>query len=41
VIRLEGYESVPSRMPRALAGRGLTLRQRLRRSVGRTLAESG
>jgi len=28
-------------MPRALAGRGLTLRQRLRRSVGRTLAESG
>jgi phenylalanyl-tRNA synthetase beta chain len=41
VIRLEGYESVPSRMPRALAGRGLTRRQRLRRSVGRTLAESG
>jgi phenylalanyl-tRNA synthetase beta chain len=41
VIRLEGYESVPSRMPRALAGRGLTPRQRLRRSVGRTLAESG
>jgi phenylalanyl-tRNA synthetase beta chain len=41
VIRLEGYENVPTRMPRALAGRGLTLRQRLRRSVGRTLAESG
>jgi phenylalanyl-tRNA synthetase beta chain len=41
VIRLEGYESVPSRMPRVLAGRGLTVRQRLRRSVGRTLAESG
>ncbi len=41
VIRLEGYESVPSRMPRVLAGRGLTQRQRLRRSVGRTLAESG
>jgi phenylalanyl-tRNA synthetase beta chain len=41
VIRLEGYESVPSRMPRALAGRGLTQRQRLRRSVGRALAESG
>jgi phenylalanyl-tRNA synthetase beta chain len=41
VIRLEGYESVPSRMPRALAGRGLTPRQRLRRSVGRTLAEDG
>jgi len=41
VIRLEGYESVPARMPRALAGRGLTPRQRLRRSVGRTLAGSG
>jgi len=41
VIRLEGYESIPVRMPRALAGRGLTPRQRLRRSVGRTLAESG
>jgi phenylalanyl-tRNA synthetase beta chain len=41
VIRLEGYENVPARMPRAPAGRGLTPRQRLRRSVGRTLAESG
>jgi phenylalanyl-tRNA synthetase beta chain len=41
VIRLEGYETIPIRMPRALAGRGLTPRQRLRRSVGRTLAESG
>jgi phenylalanyl-tRNA synthetase beta chain len=41
VIRLEGYESVPARMPRALAGRGLTPRQRLRRSVGRTLAAAG
>jgi phenylalanyl-tRNA synthetase beta chain len=41
VIRLEGYENIPVRMPRALAGRGLTPRQRLRRSVGRTLAESG
>jgi phenylalanyl-tRNA synthetase beta chain len=41
VIRLEGYESVPARLPRALAGRGLTLRQRLRRSVGRSLAEAG
>jgi len=35
VIRLEGYENIPARMPRALAGRGLTPRQRLRRSVGR------
>src|SRR5882757_8177853 len=41
VIRLEGYENIPVRMPRALAGRGLTPRQRMRRSVGRTLAESG
>jgi phenylalanyl-tRNA synthetase beta chain len=41
VIRLEGYENVPVRMPRAPAGRGLTPRQRLRRSVGRTLAEAG
>jgi phenylalanyl-tRNA synthetase beta chain len=41
VIRLEGYETIPARMPRTLAGRGLTPRQRLRRSVGRTLAESG
>jgi phenylalanyl-tRNA synthetase beta chain len=41
VIRLEGYENIPVRMPRALAGRGLTPRQRLRRSAGRTLAEAG
>ena len=41
VIRLEGYENVPARMPLALAGRGLTTRQRLRRSAGRTLAEAG
>jgi len=41
VIRLEGYESVPARLPRALAGRGLTPRQRLRRSVSRSLAEAG
>jgi phenylalanyl-tRNA synthetase beta chain len=41
VIRLEGYENIPSRTPRALAGHGLTLRQRLRRDIARTLAESG
>jgi phenylalanyl-tRNA synthetase beta chain len=41
VIRLEGYESIPSRMPRVLAGRGLTPRQRLRRSAGRALADAG
>ncbi len=41
VIRLEGYESVPVRMPRALAGKGLKPRQELLRSVSRTLAEAG
>jgi phenylalanyl-tRNA synthetase beta chain len=41
VIRLEGYENIPVRTPRALAGRGLTARQRLRRSVGRELAAAG
>jgi phenylalanyl-tRNA synthetase beta chain len=41
VIRLEGYESVPVRMPRALAGKGFTPRQRLLRSVSRSLAEAG
>ena len=32
VIRLEGYEQIPVRAPRAAAGRGLTDRQRLRRT---------
>lgn len=41
VIRLEGYENVPVRRPRAFAGRGLTTRQRLRRAVGRGLAGAG
>jgi phenylalanyl-tRNA synthetase beta chain len=41
VIRLEGYENVPVRRPRAFAGRGLTTRQRLRRDVGRGLAGAG
>src|SRR5215472_9014368 len=41
VIRLEGYENIPVRMPRATAGRGLTGRQRLRRTVGRALAGAG
>jgi phenylalanyl-tRNA synthetase beta chain len=41
VIRLEGYEAIPVRRPRAFAGRGLTNRQRLRRSVGRGLAGAG
>ncbi len=41
VIRLEGYENIPVRTARATAGRGLTSRQRLRRSTGRALAEAG
>jgi phenylalanyl-tRNA synthetase beta chain len=41
VIRLEGYEDVPVRMPRARAGRGLSARQQLLRSASRTLAEAG
>jgi len=41
VIRLEGYENLPVRSPRAAAGRGLTERQRLRRATGRSLAWSG
>jgi phenylalanyl-tRNA synthetase beta chain len=41
VIRLEGYENIPVRMPRATAGRGLTRPQRLRRAVGGALADVG
>src|SRR5580704_7201582 len=41
VIRLEGYVNVPVRMPRALAGHGLTERQRLLRAIGRTLGDAG
>ncbi len=41
VIRLEGYENIPVRRPRAYAGHGLTTRQRLRRSVGRGLGDAG
>ncbi len=41
VIRLEGYDNVPVRMPRAAAGKGLTGAQRLRRAVGRALAGTG
>jgi phenylalanyl-tRNA synthetase beta chain len=41
VIRLEGYEAIPSRAPRPIAGGGLTPRQRLRRRVGRALAGAG
>ena len=41
VIRLEGYANLPSTLPRATAGTGLTQVQRLRRLVGRTLAAAG
>nr|WP_055505530.1 phenylalanine--tRNA ligase subunit beta [Nonomuraea pusilla] len=41
VIRLEGYAGLPSVLPSAPAGAGLTEGQRLRRRVGRALAESG
>ncbi|NUT40824.1 MAG: phenylalanine--tRNA ligase subunit beta [Thermoactinospora sp.] len=41
VIRLEGYDSLPSVLPSAPAGAGLTEGQRLRRRVGRALAEGG
>jgi phenylalanyl-tRNA synthetase beta chain len=41
VLRLEGYESIPSQLPAAPAGRGLTDSQRRSRSVARALAEDG
>ena len=41
VARQVGYENVPSVLPAAAAGRGLTREQRLRRRIGRTLAGSG
>jgi phenylalanyl-tRNA synthetase beta chain len=41
VIRLDGYDKVPTKLPVAPPGRGLTATQRRRRTVGRTLAEAG
>jgi phenylalanyl-tRNA synthetase beta chain len=41
VARLRGYEHIPSVLPLAPAGRGLTHSQRARRSVARALAEHG
>ncbi|GAA5153897.1 phenylalanine--tRNA ligase subunit beta [Pseudonocardia eucalypti] len=41
VLRLEGLEQIPSVLPLAPPGRGLTLAQRRRRNVSRTLAEAG
>jgi phenylalanyl-tRNA synthetase beta chain len=41
VIRLEGYAQLPSRLPRAPGGRGLTVEQRRRRAAARSLAAAG
>jgi phenylalanyl-tRNA synthetase beta chain len=41
VVRLAGYDDIPSVLPTAPPGRGLTDVQRRRRSIGRTLAEAG
>ncbi len=41
VIRLVGFDEVPSSLPKAAVGHGLTKAQRLRRRVGVTLAARG
>jgi phenylalanyl-tRNA synthetase beta chain len=41
VLRLEGLEKIPSVLPAAPAGRGLTPAQRRKRAVGRALAFAG
>ena len=41
VLRLEGLESIPSVLPTAPAGRGLSATQRARRAVGHALAAAG
>ncbi|MFS3129205.1 phenylalanine--tRNA ligase subunit beta [Nocardioides sp. Bht2] len=41
VIRLVGYDKVPSVLPVPPAGRGLTVAQQLRRRFGRTIAGEG
>ena len=41
VLRLEGLDVLPSVLPAAPPGRGLTLAQRRRRAVSRALAEQG
>ncbi|WP_338747913.1 phenylalanine--tRNA ligase subunit beta [Janibacter alittae] len=41
VARVRGYDQIPSVVPRATAGRGLTHEQRARRVVARSLAGSG
>lgn len=41
VVRLDGYDKVPSLLPTAPPGRGLTWQQRRNRAVSRALAERG
>lgn len=41
ILRVVGYDKVPSVLPTAPAGRGLTTAQRLRRRVGTALAGAG
>ncbi|RUP03348.1 MAG: phenylalanine--tRNA ligase subunit beta [Mycobacterium sp.] len=41
VLRLEGLEAIPSVLPSAPAGRGLTATQQRRRAIGKSLALSG
>ncbi|PZR55470.1 phenylalanine--tRNA ligase subunit beta [Xylanimonas oleitrophica] len=41
VVRIAGYDRIPSTVPAAPGGRGLTAEQRTRRSVARALAEAG
>jgi phenylalanyl-tRNA synthetase beta chain len=41
VLRLEGLEVIPSVLPSAPAGRGLTAVQKRRRAIGKALAQSG
>ena len=41
VLRLEGLEGIPSVLPSAPAGRGLTPAQKRRRAIGTSLAQAG
>ena len=41
VVRLEGYDRIPSTLPEAPPGAGLTEAQRLRRTVSRAVAAAG
>ncbi|WP_238011474.1 phenylalanine--tRNA ligase subunit beta [Dactylosporangium sp. AC04546] len=41
ILRIDGYDRIPSVLPIAPPGRGLTATQRRRRTVGRALADAG